>query len=234
MKRISIIVHSAKLLVALAVLVVFAVASPARADNSRFIFGDSREGNVQLSLNGGATVVQAIQTGWYDQFGNPNPNGVGLHNYIAGICGSSDGCGNNSNFHDYFVFNIPTGVYTSATLQVFNPADGYRSPNPTETYNNWDVTTPISELGTVAGVGIFNDLGSGIQYAGTVVSAADNGVVVNIVLDAAAINAINGDAGLQFAVGGAVVLGGTTPEPSTLLLFGSGITGLIGYLRRRK
>ena len=55
----------------------------------------------QLSLNGGATVIDATVTGWYDQTGfhdSTNPN------YIAGTCGSSDACnGYDTNYRDFLL-----------------------------------------------------------------------------------------------------------------------------------
>lgn len=99
-------------------------------------------------------------------------------------CGSSDACfGNDLNEHDFFVFNLGdvTATITSAQLSIGNSANnGYISPNPTETYNVWDVSTAITTLiaNQTGRVDIFNDLGSGTQYASRTVSAADNGTQV--------------------------------------------------------
>jgi len=216
------------------IVLAMSIARPVLADSSHAVFAYTGDPTPLLSLNDGTVVLTATGLGWYEGDGVPNGSSLG-NNYIAGICGSSDACyGDNGNYHDWFTFNIPAGtVITDATLQLYNPVNGYISPNATATYTNWDVTTAVGDLGSVSGVGIFNDLGSGIMYASTVVSAADDDITVNIGLNGAALSAINADAGSQFAVGGAVNLT-TTPEPSSVLLLGFGITGLIGYLRKRK
>lgn len=191
-----------------------------------------------LVLNGSS--VTASFTGWYDQNGNhlaSNPN------YIAGICGSSDVCaGLDTNHHDFFVFSIPTGTFTSAVLQIYNPGkavfdfqNGYICPCPSLNYSNWDVTTPIAtlEASNSGMVGIYTVLGSGIQYGSVTVTAASDGTYVNVTLDAAALAAINAAAGGQLAIGGAVNAS-TAPEPGTITLLVSGLGAGLGMLRHRK
>ncbi len=216
-------------------LFVFLVGRPALADTSRAIFAFSSSGvlsDTQLILDG--TPVDASFTGWYDQTGShdsTNPN------YIAGVCGSSDSClGDDLNRRDFFVFDVPPGLYTSAVLSLFNPSVGYISTNPTETYDSWDVSTLIFDLeaNNTGRVDIFNDLGSGMQFGSVVVSAADNGTFVNITLNSDALVAINSAEGGPLAIGGAVELGAPVPEPATLLLFGSGCGLLASLMRRRK
>jgi hypothetical protein len=220
-------------LVAFALLLTFGLAPSARADTT-YIFGYTYSPyafppNPTLTLTdieGDVSVVTAEFTGWYDSSGfhdATNPN------YFAALV---DGTA----YNDFFVYFIPAagGIYVSATLNLWNPTFGWYSDSyASVVYSNWDVTTPISTLeATNSGaVGIFDDLDSGVFYASTLVGSWDDGTYVNIPLDAAALASINA-AGVaadhEWAVGGTIV-----PEPSSLLLFGSGIMGLAGMIRRR-
>ncbi len=166
-------------------------------------------------------------------------------------------------FRNFFVFNLagytdpnPIGA---AELRLFNPPNGYTSPNPTETYSLFDVTTPIPTLvATNTGrTDIFADLGSGLSYGSRVVSAADNNRIVSVTLNAAAVAALNANRGGLFALGGALttlgppgnefVFGSSglsidvrqlvltpVPEPATLMLLGTGVPVLLGYAWRRR
>jgi hypothetical protein len=206
------------------------------AGTSQAIFAFSPSGTQQLILNGGAIVLNATNTGWYDQTGAGNSAESALNNYIAGICGSSDGCsGDDLNYHDFFVFNLANldNTITSAELSIGNDAtDGYINPNPSETFDVWDVSTVITTLvAGSGGVSAFNDLGSGTLYGSTSVNAGDDGTQVTITLDSAALAAINAAEGGNFAVGGAVVLGGV-PEPTSMLLLATGL-GVLATLRTR-
>src|SRR5207244_7371103 len=53
-----------------------------------------------------------------------------------------------SELRDYFVFDLTSASQTilSAQLNLFNPANGYNSPDATETYTSFDVSTAISSL----------------------------------------------------------------------------------------
>jgi hypothetical protein len=189
------------------------------------IFFDSvgNAGDVQLILNGG-TPINASNTGWYQNAGLSNePNGG---NYITGLCSNCGG----PIYRSLLVFNIPVGIpITSATLNINTYT--YDSTNPSELLTLWDVTTSLTtlEAGT-GGISAYNDLGSGVFYGSRVYTAADQNNFETITLDAAAISAIQSDAGGSFAIGGALDVSSVVPEPSTFALL-AGALSLIALYR---
>jgi hypothetical protein len=192
-------------------------------------------GDVELVLNSGSTVLNAVDSGWYSAAGDhfaSNPN------YIAGLCGATpDPCDNlvDQVYNDFFVFDLGKEPnVTSAVLRVWNPSTGYISSSPSELYKLYDVATNVSDLMLDASgeTGIFDDLGSGTLFGSRVVSAGDEGAFVEITLNADAIDALNHARG-NWAIGGTLDLGEPVPEPTTLLLLGSGLIAG-GRLRRRR
>lgn len=156
-----------------------------------------------------AQTIQAADRGWYDQ--------TGFHD--TGNQNIFTGSEINVNRRNWFVFNVPTGTYSAATLRFvlsntdFVQAGRYESIDATETYNLVDVTTSVASLtGGTGGVAAYNDLGSGTAYGTRVFSSADNNTTVDIFLSSNALAAINASAGGQFALGGflSTATGGTT------------------------
>lgn len=141
--------------------------------------------------------IYAADSGWYDNSGS---HGAANQNFLVGAIGST-------RYRNFFVLNIPniTDEIVGATLSIQNPAGGgYTSPDATETWELYDVTTPIATL-TAGGAGlvaIFDDLGGGTTYGSASVSAASDGKYVNVVLNASAIAALNAARGGQIAIGG--------------------------------
>jgi hypothetical protein len=202
--------------------------------DDRFVFGFSG-GLVQTLTLDGSRSLSAIHQGWYNELGFHAPSNP---NYIAGIC-----CG--SDHHNFFVFALPprSSPIASATLNLFEPIGisidpgfGYSSPNPTETYRLFDVSTSTSDLvNGVVSPAIFADLGSGVSFGSVVTSLNDNGTTIPIPLNSAGIAALNLARGGEFALGGAVDLN-PVPEPATLLLVGTSVAGvgLARWWKRRR
>ena len=213
----------------LAVLGCLAVTAPAMAVPNQYMFGFTTGslGQVQLLLDG--KPVDARDSGWYQDAGNHAQTN---NNYIVGVLGDVF-------YHDYFIFDIPReSRVSSAVLQLWNPGsplDGYNSPDPTELYLLYDVkTNPVDLDKDVTGeTGIYVDLGTGALFGSRIVSAGDNGTFVKIDLNADALQSINDSAGKAWAVGGALDFGNPIPEPTTMLLLGSGLL-VGGRLRRRR
>jgi hypothetical protein len=151
-------------------------------------------------------VINATDSGWYDDTGSHTQSN---ENYLVGWRGAE--------YRNFFVFDLTaipvTDTVVSATLRLFNPAislpailaNGYSSPDLSETYEVVEVTTPVPLLilgGTLL-TPIYNDLGDGTVFGTRAVSAADNGANVDIALDAAGVAAIDAGVGL-FALGGHV------------------------------
>ncbi len=143
-----------------------------------------------------SVVLDYVDSGWWD--------GTGFHdefndNYIAGLLSGAE-------YRDYVVFDLAglSGSVLDASLNLFNPV--YVSPDPSETFTLFDVSTPISEL-TATGfgqTGIFDDLGTGVVLGSREVSSADDGSVVSIPLNAAGRQAISAAGGGLVALGGAI------------------------------
>ena len=154
-------------------------------------------------------------------------NARGLHtasneNYLAGRQSVDS-----RNFFTFDLSNVSTtDLITSAMFNVFNSPvvlanlGGYNSVDPSETFELFDVTTPIGTLTAnhpagpgntpnAEGVGIFNDLGtlgggmSGSLGAQTV-SIMDNGQFVQVALNPLGLTLLNAARGGQFALGGAL------------------------------
>ena len=217
-------------------------AALAGPSNAVFAYTDgTTPGSVFLTLNtaGGSRTVNASLAGAYDQNG-----GLVTGNYLAGVCGSSDGClGDDLSRHDFFVFSLSglSARVISATLNLFNPEasvdpglgtpipPGYISTAPSLTYTNFDVASALDPVtGTSAAANVYGDLGSGAIYGSTVVSPLNNGQFVSVTLNAAALTALNQAAGGNFSIGGSVT---SVPEPISLALFGLGL-GALTFARR--
>jgi len=172
--------------------------------------------------------VNAVDSGWI--FGDGS-HGAANNNYVAGQ-------GLNptlAEFHNYATFTLGAATPTiiGAELRLFNPASGYNSPDPSETYTLFDVSATPAALdttrlaGDATGILIHADLGSGTVYGSRVVSAADNGTNVAITLNADAIAALNAAIGSTISFGGALT---TLAGTATQFIFGAS-SGALGTVQ---
>ncbi len=200
-------------------------------------------------------VIDAQDSGWYDDSGDHTATN---QSFVAGLRGVE--------YRNFFVFDLTPLVgetILTAELRLENPVDGFESPDPSEIFALFHVDTPVPALiaggqGGPVGQLTFDDLGTGTSYGSVEITTADNGTIVRIPLNAAAISALSGTTGL-FAFGGAiatlqndllirefafgfsdenstrqlVINPDPIPEPSTALLLGLGLA-LTGWGARRR
>jgi len=158
-----------------------------------------------VSLNVNATILTAIDWGWYTQSGNHT---VSNQTAIAGLTSLYD------ESRSYFLFDLSSlnGVAQSATLQL--EIEGYYSDDAYEAATIWDVSLahlPLLDTtnGSGSGSNIFTDLGTGTAYGSFSVQTPNlyaaafpsGSNILNINLNSAAIADINAYAGGLFAVG---------------------------------
>jgi hypothetical protein len=117
------------------------------------------------------------------------------------------------------------------------------------TYVNYDVAASTAAVvGGTEGLATFEDLGSGVVYASTPITSADQGGRVLIDLNSSGVSAVQAVLGGRWVVGGAVALQSTepqmsmaffgndpqvVPEPGSLSLGGLAL-GVLAWLRRRQ
>jgi hypothetical protein len=163
-------------------------------------------GGFASSAGAGTVTLDALDAGSWDNFGF---HFAGNEQYLVG----QEGAG--LVFNDYFVFDL-SGIsqeITSAQLTLSNPFGSYVSPDPSETINFSEVSTPINQLEATGfdQVGIFNDLGSGTSFGTQTVTPGTD--VVTTTLNANGLNALTAGLGAQFAIGGSLTtISGTDPQ----------------------
>ena len=180
-----------------------------------------------VCLSANAATLNAVNRGWYccgDFFGLPNGNyAVGDFDYV------------NNEVRNFLVYDLAsvTGPVTEATLHLYSQSDGYVSPDPSETYTVFDVTTPIGDLtgGTGSPASTFADLGSGTVLGSVIATAASNGTFIDIALNSSGLAYLNAHLGSLVAFGGALTtLGAIGPphqEPPLEILFGRNRAGVM-------
>ena len=201
-----------------------------------FAFTGGSSGSAELWING-TEMFTATNRGWINQNGINNFGGAS-GNYIAGVCGSSDGCsGDDLDHHNYFVFDLsdfhadPDSV-TSAELRLSQPGSpdvGFLSQYPSLTYSLYDVTAGFPDDPIYDQLALYTDLGSGVSFGSVVVNSSTNGTTVVISFNAAGISEVYGASDGYLYVGGAVAV----PEPETYAMLLAGL-GLLGFAARRR
>lgn len=156
--------------------------------------------SLALAASGWAATItlDATTTGAYHSNGTFTIAG----NYAIGWYPSASPPGE---LRDYFVFDLSsvTGTIVGATLRAQDPATGYSSPDGSETFALFDVSTPLSTLISNAGsTTVFADLGTGAGYGSTTVSSA--GTTVQVALNSAGLAYLNSAIGNSVALGGAL------------------------------
>lgn len=236
-------------MMALAIAVVLG-AGARTASAEPFIFGFTglQADAVVLVVNGGAQTFSISDSqidagvnnaGWWSfNAANTDDN----DNYVVGSADTTWW----RNFFTFDLSQLDVDV-TSAELQIDRSVfcvndtsngecwlDGAGPFSPVD-YTLWDVTTPYLTLNANDGTSaaIYTDLGSGITYGVEPVSDDGTPNPVVIQLNAAAITAINRNAGEFFSIGGALP-GGDVPEPASmaLLLLGGGAAAFRARRRR--
>lgn len=149
-------------------------------------------------LHAGTHAVPASNFGFYHDNGTFNST---TNHAIGFYSGTPRG-----ELRDFFVFNLTglAGKIVSAKLRAYNPSSGFASPQSSETFALFDVSTPISTLTALTGgTAAFADLGTGVQLGSVIVNGASNDTIVEVNLNSAGIAYLNSANG-NVAIGGAL------------------------------
>ncbi len=201
-------------------------------------------------LLGGAALASTVTvnnnySGWYDAFGNHT---AANENYLAGYLFHP--------FHNFFDFSL-TGVTGTVTSATFNVSSYGIVGSGTYTLYATNLGPGIN-ADCSACFGTFNGLVSGAAIGSIAYTVADQSTVLHIALNSAGLSWLTANEGGNIVLGGdspqpgpnaAFIFGGSVftpsnsldiatsaqviPEPTSVLLFGSGILGIAAALRRK-
>ena len=201
------------------------VATAANADDIYFAKNSNFDAGNELVINGGSYLQANADSGWFRSDGN---HFAGNQSYLTGSC---DSCGPYQ-YRGYFAFGqLESGVFGDAqftvntysitgkgSLELFGTD---LDPYQVDSSQNW---TDISK---------YNALNSGVLLGEISLDPSLSNQYVTVDFSSAGLAWLNSHAGDDIVIGAnwdAVA----TPEPGTLMLLGSGMTGLTGVIRRRR
>jgi hypothetical protein len=141
------------------------------------------------SAQAGTVTTSSLLQGWVNTRGGSD-EAAPLNNTFTGN-------ENGMRYNSWVMFHIPAGTYTSASLSI-TPA-AYGNPGPC-VIGLFDVATPWSALNNTFSPGkpVFDDLGSGRQYASATLTA---GQPITINLNGRALADINANSDGYFVIG---------------------------------
>jgi hypothetical protein len=160
--------------------------------------GGSNPANAVCSPQNEVVISQSGR-GWFEDTGRHVDN----KNTFAG----QDGVDGGTKSRAFFIFDL-SGLPLIGDARLRLELENYFSPDPSETFDVFDVSALADDLrrehpeGSLEGIAIFSDLGSGNRYSpGIEVTRQDRGTVLNIPLNPQAVEDINTKLGGPFAVG---------------------------------
>lgn len=145
--------------------------------------------------------LPASDSGWYDSYGYHDTANT---SYVTGQGYDLT--------RSFFVFDLPTSASSAigASLRLYNPAFGYDSPDSSETFSLFEVTSDLDQLMSGAGgLAAFQDLGDGALLGSVDLTPSNNDGWITISLSPALLSQLQGGAG-RIALGGAL----TSLDPS--------------------
>ncbi|HYC53395.1 MAG TPA: hypothetical protein VEL28_00430 [Candidatus Binatia bacterium] len=160
--------------------------------------------------------IPATAVGFYNQEGIRTAGGFAAGWYSIG----------DDELRNYFVFDLSSldGFITSGLLHLSTAPDvqvPYNSPDPSETYTVFDVSTPIATLTGAGGTAAFADLAEGAVY-GSLAATSSLAHVADIALTGAGLDFLRENDGMV-AIGGAITTL-TKGEPDEYLFNSTQVT----------
>jgi hypothetical protein len=189
-----------------------------------------------FQANAAIISIDATNSGWYVSGGTNNGTTSNIQSRVGY---------DSRNWLGFDLSSITDNIVAAVLEVASDPRNGSGLD-----FRWYDVSTSYADLGTLASVGIYDDLGTGIVYAS---GGFSSGTINQFALNSAGIASINGVA--DWAVGGRqfgtdvdsfgytygvssghhikLVITTTVPEPSIVALIGLGLFGF-GFARRRQ
>jgi hypothetical protein len=146
-----------------------------------------------------SATIDAADRGWFSDAGWR----------MAGYTNTFTGQSTNGVFRSFFLFDVSSVANTVTSAEVRLELEAYVGPDPSETFDVFDVSTTAAELGidyphgSPIGQSIYSDLGSGSIYGGATVTPADVDSILVLPLSDQAVVDINSamSGSDEFAIG---------------------------------
>ena len=215
------------------------IPDKALAENLLFGFSDASN-SLTLNIEGGSDEILSTADSEFD---------VGIFNqgWWSSDASIRFGTDDNINYaaggitNNFFTFDI-SGISGTVTGAVFNITRAVGVSDSGYTYFEYDMYDVITDAATLnnnvgANLAIYDDLGSGVHYGNfNITVAGDPTEILMLQLNEGFISDINAailGTDQYFSIGGHRSLPAIVPVPAAVLLFGSGLLGLIGVARRK-